>query len=430
MATAEYIIQTEHTSGNTAKHYHGVSISTLNSWAANNIPKNAIVTSIRVLYDGKCSLGDTYVYVGFSKSSSEEPGDELINAQLKTSSQGGWTGWIGNYSSTYPFNINTSYSTLSVYMNSGILYKKFTCYYFKVLYDYYIPTYTITVKAGTGGTVSGGGTFEAGKTATITATASTGYTFKQWNDGNTDASRTVSVNGNATYTAEFTPKEYQITVECISSESGKKCTVSGAGTYKYGDTVTLTATNIPNYHKISGWGYTANNLSIPDGYLGIGDDSSILQVILTEENITGFSADLTTNFQFIVNLEHTGFTVKVNVSPDNSLGSVMYGEWVNGVGYSDTDYVLANGFTVKYKSKDIVGIRAISNEGYRFVKWENGDTANPRQLSVSGDTTYTAIFEKIPPRFISANMVYMNDQISRFNKVIHNEGFIISVEIT
>ena len=41
-------------------------------------------------------------------------------------------------------------------------------------------------------------------TAIIMATANSGYRFLQWNDGNTDNPRTVTVTGDVTYTASFT----------------------------------------------------------------------------------------------------------------------------------------------------------------------------------------------------------------------------------
>lgn len=67
------------------------------------------------------------------------------------------------------------------------------------------PKYTVTVNTSTGGTVSGGGTYYQGATATVKATPTNGYKFKQWSDGNTSATRSVTVTGNATYTAYFEP---------------------------------------------------------------------------------------------------------------------------------------------------------------------------------------------------------------------------------
>lgn len=71
-----------------------------------------------------------------------------------------------------------------------------------------INSYTLTVTAGTGGTVSGGGPYNYGATATLKATPSAGYHFVKWSDGNTNASRTVIVTGNATYTAMFEQDPY------------------------------------------------------------------------------------------------------------------------------------------------------------------------------------------------------------------------------
>ena len=69
----------------------------------------------------------------------------------------------------------------------------------------YNPSYTLTVNAGSGGTVSGGGTYVSGTAVTIKATPNAGYRFSKWSDGNTSATRTVTVNGAATYTAYFVP---------------------------------------------------------------------------------------------------------------------------------------------------------------------------------------------------------------------------------
>lgn len=65
--------------------------------------------------------------------------------------------------------------------------------------------YTITVNANdaTMGTVTGGGKYNLNAEATLTATANDGYEFVQWNDGNKENPRTITVTGDATYTATF-----------------------------------------------------------------------------------------------------------------------------------------------------------------------------------------------------------------------------------
>jgi len=66
-------------------------------------------------------------------------------------------------------------------------------------------SYTITVKSNNAewGTVTGGGTYKGGETATLTAIPAAGYYFNCWNDGNADNPRKIVVDGNATFTAIF-----------------------------------------------------------------------------------------------------------------------------------------------------------------------------------------------------------------------------------
>ena len=63
--------------------------------------------------------------------------------------------------------------------------------------------YTLQTEATEGGTVTGGGTYDYGTTVTLTAIPNDGYKFVSWADGNTEASRTVTVTENTSYTATF-----------------------------------------------------------------------------------------------------------------------------------------------------------------------------------------------------------------------------------
>jgi hypothetical protein len=62
------------------------------------------------------------------------------------------------------------------------------------------------------GTVSGGGEYPNGYAVKLTATPKDGCMFVGWSDGNTDNPRTVTVSGNANYTAQFTKSSYTIYV--------------------------------------------------------------------------------------------------------------------------------------------------------------------------------------------------------------------------
>ena len=59
-------------------------------------------------------------------------------------------------------------------------------------------TYTITATAGAGGTVTGGGTFEAGTSVNLRATANSGHTFAGWFE---DGTRVTGAGANYTFSA-------------------------------------------------------------------------------------------------------------------------------------------------------------------------------------------------------------------------------------
>ena len=59
-------------------------------------------------------------------------------------------------------------------------------------------TYTITVTAGSGGTVSGSGEYSEGTQVTVTATPATGYHFVNWTENGTEVSTEATFTFNAT----------------------------------------------------------------------------------------------------------------------------------------------------------------------------------------------------------------------------------------
>lgn len=90
------------------------------------------------------------------------------------------------------------------------------------------PRVVITVVASPvgGGTTTGTGSYDVGDTVTITATPAEGYIFKQWSDGDTNATRTIVVGNSAeTYTAEFAQA-----VELINTINGAYLNGSGVVT--------------------------------------------------------------------------------------------------------------------------------------------------------------------------------------------------------
>ena len=115
-----------------------------------------------------------------------------------------------------------------------------------------IPEYavTLTVNNNNFGTVSGSGSYREGSTATISATPALHCRFVKWDDNNTDNPRTLTVNAAVTLEAIFeTVNWYTITAVSSDDTMGS---VTGAGDYDEGDSVTLTA--VPETdHKFVEW---------------------------------------------------------------------------------------------------------------------------------------------------------------------------------
>ena len=206
-----------------------------------------------------------------------------------------------------------------------------------------LAEYTITTAVtpeGTG-TVTEGGIYHYGDTITLVAVADSSYLFLRWDDGNTDNPRDVIVTQSATFIAYFVNAECTIETLVVPENTG---TVTGAGTYPYGDTIELVATPILGYAFIS---WNDGNVDNP-------------RTIIVTESQT-FTA------QFGIR-QHT---VNTMVMPNES-GTVIGGGTYN---YGDT-----------------ITLTAQNNTGYIFKMWSDEVLDNPRQVVVDRDTTYTAVF--------------------------------------
>lgn len=115
-----------------------------------------------------------------------------------------------------------------------------------------IKSFAVTVKSNntSQGTVSGGGTINYGSTTTLVATPAEGHKFLGWKlDSNTNyvstsATYTPTITAACTYTAYFEI----LTFTVATSIEGAGGTLTGAGTYNWGTTVTVTAAPQNGYY--------------------------------------------------------------------------------------------------------------------------------------------------------------------------------------
>ena len=216
--------------------------------------------------------------------------------------------------------------------------------------------YIISVSANptNGGNVTGGGAFHYGDNCTVIATPANGYTFLRWtengNQVSTNASYSFSVTGNRTLVAQFQAQSYTITATADPTTGG---TVSGGGTFNYGQSCTLTATPATGYDFVN---WTKNGLQVSTN--------------------ASYTFTVTESAAYVAHFQTQTFTVTLTSNPDGA--GVLTGDGTYN--YGQTAYIYPE-----------------ANPGYNFVNWtENGEvfTTDPSfYVVIYSDRNFVANFE-------------------------------------
>ena len=241
-------------------------------------------------------------------------------------------------------------------------------------------TYTVTVQAGTGGTVHIGdltgtieATFEHGESCMVHAIPETGYSFVNWTENGTEASTDENysfiVTSNHNLVANFQQQQYWIGTSVDPTNSG---TVSGGNRYyNHGEQCNLTATANEQY-EFDHW--TKNGSSYPGG--------STITFTVTE------AASYTAHFRL------RQYTISVSASTG---GSAHVGS--------------ATGPTTgTYNQGQSCTVYAVANSNYTFANWTEGGSVVSTQanytFTVNSNRTLVANFTYVPPTYtitVSAN---------------------------
>ena len=318
------------------------------------------------------------------------------------------------------------------------------------------------------GSVTGGGTYGAYTRIALRAVPTLGYRFRQWSDGNTDNPRSVTVTGNATYTAQF--EEYELNYIDLGLPSGTlwaEANLGATAPEEYGDYIAwgeLEAKNPP--YDWSTYRFSQNGTSTMTKY----NAADGLTMLLPEDDIAshvlGTAAYIPTYEQWQELKNNTTYAMEtvngilgVRYTSRHNGNSIFlpYAGYKAGTGSSSVStgacywsstrhastvylalYVYMNtnssgvmnfgqsnryqGFSVRpvagetkqitvlsanasqgsvsgggtYSVGRTVRIQATPAHGYEFVQWSDGNRDNPRNITVTGNATYTASFAAIP----------------------------------
>lgn len=192
----------------------------------------------------------------------------------------------------------------------------------KSAFDYMLTVISADTSMGT---VTGGGKYNAGAIATITATPKEGYEFVKWNDGDTSASRTVTVNADKTYTATFKKKVVSADaanfyISNISAQAGEYATI---------------AVNVSNNPGISGFTISVafSNSVFEFDSIAVNSDiiSSITDNVIVKDNVCTVTATyFSANGDFTDNGELFGIKLKVRENAEP-------GEYAVGLKIKESD---------------------------------------------------------------------------------------------
>ena len=225
--------------------------------------------------------------------------------------------------------------------------------------DPIIYTLTTSANPADGGTVSPSTQqYDEGKTATITATASSEYLFQSWS-GATGSTNSTSVvmNSDKSVTANFVKKKYALTstVEGEGTVTEKVIKAGAANDYNSGTIVELTA--------------------VPSGeWLFVEWKGDITGI----ENPTQITIDKAKNVIAVFVKKQYPLTIEIE-----------------GEGTVITKIDNQNQDAEKYDSGTILEITAVPENEYYFKKW-SGDIdgyENPVQITIDKAITITAKFE-------------------------------------
>ena len=240
------------------------------------------------------------------------------------------------------------------------------------------------------GYVLGGGAYNVGDTVTLQAFALPGYSFVRWSDSVNTPTRTFVIQPN-TYYPEYVAVYTAVTSYTLSvvSSNPQLGTTFGSGRYYAGDTVSAIAIPVDSTRYFVRW--HDNNTANPRRF-AINANTQLVATFATRAT-GGITVHDTIHDTAYVNVP-VHDTTYINVAVHDTIHDTAFVNLPQH-NFNITSANNAQGVTVgsgSYPQGLRIGIAAVPNEGYRFSRWSDNNTDNPRHFTVSGDVSLTAYF--------------------------------------
>lgn len=326
---------------------------------------------------------------------------------------------------------------------------------------------TVTSNPITGGSATGGGTYNIGKSVTIKANAFTGYRFVHWTDQftgviiSTSASYTFVLNSNKNIVANYSIYKYTLTTSAVNGTITKNPSQLD---YNHATSVQLTAVPKAGYSFTSWSGDTIatsnpltlkmlSNKKITANFIAIPKSTYTITITSNHGTVTknpnapsytsGTSVELTatptTGYLFSawsgdtiatsnpINIKVTknkNFTANFTAIPITTYTLTTIG--INGV-------ITLSPNQTTYDSASTVQLTATPNAGYTFTSWSGDATGstNPLSVAMSANKNITANFTAIPPATYTLNITSNNGTVTKSpNQVNYNTGTTVQLTAT
>ena len=265
---------------------------------------------------------------------------------------------------TVPHGSTTAYSTVVPWSSFGTIVE--------AIFD---VTIAATANSEQRGSVEGGGTYTYGTSVELVATPAEGCFFACWDDGDTLNPRMVTADENRSFVALFFAMQHDSVpvpvYDTVVVHDTVTTIVVHVDTVDVHDTVTMVVVHV-------------DTVVVYD---------TVTTIVVHVDTVDVHDTVTTVVVQVDTVVVHDTVTVT-----HTEIDTVYITDTVTPTFFRLTDAAEGGGVGVGnglLPAGTVAEIGALPTEGNRFVRWSDGGSDNPRTVTLTGNMTFTAVFETL-----------------------------------